>query len=262
VEAWREAAALLAGGDAAAAAARLRRGLEEGDLWRVSLLQDPDLAPLLDDPGCREAIEEARRRAAALGARPQVLVEPAAGAGLHPILLVLHGARSTAAATLPLWLPARDLGYTVAAGQASQPASADGFCWDPPRERVWEDLRAIVAGLPPHARVVLGGFSQGAWVALNAALRGDLVTPAGVIMVGAFAPEPLRLEPTARRLRVAILSGSEDPYATRIEALRAALIERGHHVTVQLVPGLGHAHPDDFAARLPGLLRAAARQQP
>jgi len=247
--------------DLPGAAATLRRALDQGCLWRLSLLGDPSVAPVLANVACAEVIEEARRRVAARHLRPEVLVVEAPGPGLHPLLLVLHGATGNAATTLPSWLPARELGYTVAAGQASQPASADGFCWDPPRERVWEDLKAIAAGLPAHGRVVLAGFSQGAWVALNAALRGDPFPAAAVVMVGSFVPHPLHLEPAARRLRVAVLNGADDPHTERLPDLQALLADRGHRVSVEVIPALGHALPDDFAARLPNLLRSVSRTQ-
>ncbi len=245
--------------DLAGAAAYLRQELEAGRLWRVSLLTDPALAPLWEDPVCRQAIEAAKRRVDARGFQPDVLVEPSAQAAVRPLLMVLHGARSTAAATLPLWRPARDLGYTVAAAQSSQPATEDSFCWDPPRERIWADLEAIAARLPAHGRVVLAGFSQGAWIALQAALRGQPFAAAGVVMVGTFVGALANLEPAARRLRIAILNGADDAYSERLDELRRLLADRGHRVTVEIVPGLGHAYPDDFAARLPGLLKAVSR---
>jgi predicted esterase len=247
--------------DLPGAAATLRRALDQDCMWRVSLLEDPAVAPVLADPACREVVDEARRRVAARDLRPQVLSGPAPGPGVHPLLLVLHGATGNAAETLPHWLPATSLGYAVAAGQASQPASAAGFCWDPPRERTGQDLDAIAAALPAHGRVVMAGFSQGAWVALNAALRGTPLPAAGVVMVGAFVPRPLRLDPAARRLRVAVLCGSDDPFAERMDELRTRLTEHGHHVALEMVPGLGHSYPDDFATRLPKLLKAASRSR-
>jgi predicted esterase len=248
--------------DLTGAATTLRRALNQGCMWRVSLLADPTLAPVLADAACREIVDEARRRVAARNLRPEVLVESASGPGVHPLLLVLHGATGTAAGTLPHWLPAREPGYTVAAGQSSQPASAEGFCWDPPRERVWQDLDAIASALPTHGRVVTAGFSQGAWVALNAALRGNPFPAAGVVMVGPFVPSPAQLEPGARRLRVAILAGADDPIGERVGDLEALLVERGHQVALEVIPGLGHAYPEDFAARLPGLLNSVSRSRP
>ena len=245
--------------DRAGAAAYLRAELDAGRLWRVSLLSDPALAPLWEDAACRQVMEAAQDRVAARAFRPEVLIEEAGEPGVRPLLLVLHGARSTAAATLPLWRPARELGYTVAAAQSSQPATEDSFCWDPPRERVWQDLAAIAARLPAHGRVVLAGFSQGAWIALQAALRGQPFPAAGAVMIGTFVGAIANLEPASRRLRIAILDGGDDAYTESLGELRKDLSDRGHHVMVEVLPGLGHAYPDDFAARLPGLLKTVSR---
>src|SRR5579864_919096 len=99
------------------------------------------------------------------------------------MVLVLHGARGTAAEELERWRSATELGYIVAAAQSSQPATADTFCWDPPRERVRQDFDTIVRMLPAHGRVVMAGFSQGAWVALYLALEARLVISGSVVMV-------------------------------------------------------------------------------
>jgi predicted esterase len=172
-----------------------------------------------------------------------------------PLLLVLHGATGDATRELERWRPATQLGFIVAAGQSSQPATADGFCWDPPRERVWADLREIVDMLPPHARVVIAGFSQGAWVALNLGLSGDLVQAGSVVMVAPFAGSAENLERAWRRMKVSILTGQEDVYRRGVEGLAEELRRRGHHVGLEVIPGLGHAYPADFESRLPGLLR-------
>ena len=259
---WSQLAAChVALRDLPGAAAVMQRALNANCMWRISLLNDPALAAAVSDPVCREVIDQARRRVADRRFKPGVLVEAAAGPSIRPLLLALHGATGCAAETLPRWLPARELGYTVAAAQASQPASADGFCWDPPRERVWQDLDEVAAMLPVHGRVVLAGFSQGGWMALQAALRGLPFAAAGVVMVGTFVGDLANMEPAARRLRVAVLNGAEDAYSDRLGELRTLLVERGHQVTLEIVPGLGHAYPHDFAARLPGLLRAVSRDQ-
>jgi predicted esterase len=143
-----------------------------------------------------------------------------------------------------------ELGFIVAAAQSSQPATDDGFCWDPPRERIWQDLRAIAVQLPAHARIVLAGFSQGAWVALNAALRADLFPAQAVLMFGPFVGSLENLERSARRLKVVVTLGQEDGFGGDVERLVEGLRERGHHVWLDVVPNLAHAYPPDFAERL------------
>jgi len=238
----------------------LKQALDANALWRLSLLQAPELEPVRSDPTCQAVIEEARKRIEAKRYRPLVIVERNPGGVIAPLLLHLHGANSDAASELPRWRAASGLGWIVAAGQSSQPSAEDRFCWDPPPERIRQDLREIASMLPPHARVVVSGFSQGAWVALQTALRSDILQPAGVIMVAPFLAGVERLEPSGRRLRIAMILGEADPTIRQPDAVIDALTARGHHVdTVHLV-GLGHTYPDDFAERLPRLLESVTRR--
>jgi dienelactone hydrolase len=253
------AAAHAALGDLHTAAQVLRQALDANDLWRLSLLDIPELELVRGDPRCQAVIEEARRRIEAKGYRPLVVVEQPLHVGIAPLLLHIHGANGNAASELPHWRGATGLGWIVAAGQSSQPSAEDSFCWDPPPERTWQDLRAIASMLPTHARTVLSGFSQGAWVALQAALRSDIFQPAGVIMVAPFLAGSERLEPSGRRLRIAMILGDEDPIVRQPDAVIDALIARGHHVEVVRLAGLGHAYPSDFAERLPVLLASVTR---
>jgi predicted esterase len=254
------AAAYTAKGDLHAVAQVLRQALDGNFLWRLSLLEIPELELVRSDPGCQAVIEEARRRIQAKNYRPLVDVERPLRAGIAPLLLHLHGANSDAAIELPHWRGAAGLGWIVAAGQSSQPSAEDLFCWDPPPERTRHDLRMIGSMLPAHARMVVSGFSQGAWVALQAALRSDIFQPAGVIMLAPFLAGPERLEPSGRRLRIAMIMGEEDPIVRQPDAVIDALVERGHHVEAVRLPGLGHAYPVDFARRLPDLIESVTRR--
>jgi len=101
----------------------------------------------------------------------------------------------------------------------------------------------------------MAGFSQGAWVALNLALEGRLVIAGSVVMVAPFAGPDGNLAPAWRRLKVSIVVGENDSYREPVERLARQLRERDHHISTEVVPGLGHAYPQDFASRLPALLR-------
>ena len=254
---WYERARnAVAAGDLEAAETSAANALAAGHLWRVSLLLAPALEPLRGRARFEEIAAEARRRAAARNLKPELVVEPPKNrAGIAPLLLAFHGATGNAANEICHWKPATDLGFIVAAAQSSQPATADGFCWDPPRERIWQDVRAIVSGLPVHGRTVLAGFSQGAWVALNLALKGDVIQAGTVVLVAPFAGPTEGLEPAWRRLKVSIVLGADDVLRADVERLAADLQKRGHHVSVEVVAGLAHAYPPGFEARLPALLR-------
>lgn len=180
-----------------AAEATIEGALGAGHLWRVSLLLAPPLQALRGRDRFEVLASEARRRADLRGLQPLVLTaKPENQSYVAPLLLVLHGARGNASGELERWQPATKLGWIVAAAQSSQPATEDGFCWDPPRERVAQDLRAIAAQLPPHGRVVVAGFSQGAWIALNIGLQADLVVAGTVVMIAPFAGPDSNLAPS------------------------------------------------------------------
>jgi predicted esterase len=250
---YQQSSEQVGAGQLDAAEDRIEAALQAGHLMRVSLLLAPALEPLRGRARFESLAAEARRRIDALALEPKVLV--ANPGRLAPLLLTLHGATGNAVDELERWRPATELGWIVAAGQSSQPATESGFCWDPPRERIWRDLRAISAMLPPHGRVIVAGFSQGAWIALNTALKADIIVAGAAIMVAPFAGPDPNLPPAWRRLRISILVGEDDVYRDPVERLAKLLKEREHHVFLDVVNGLGHAYPADFVERLPALLK-------
>jgi predicted esterase len=253
---YQRASEQVAANELDAAEETIEGALVAGHLWRVSLLIAPTLQALRGRDRFETLASEARRRVDRRHLEPLVLTAaPGIQSHIAPLLLVLHGATGNASVELERWHPATKLGWIVAAGQSSQPATEDGFCWDPPRERVAMDLRVIAAKLPLHGRVVVAGFSQGAWIALNLGLQADIVVAGSVVMVAPFAGPDPNLPAAWRRLRVSILVGESDAYRTPVELLAQQLTQRDHHVSLEVIPDLGHAYPADFVARLPNLLR-------
>jgi dienelactone hydrolase len=238
----------------------LRDALDAGALWRLSALDMPDLRPLREHAPARPILDEAFRRIEARNFRPEVLVARPDRQGTRPLLFHLHGAYGNAAMELPYFEPATSLGWIVAAGQSTQPSAEDRFCWDPPPERIRRDLEALRDLLPAHDRILLTGFSQGAWAALRAALQGDLFPASSAILVGPFIGRLDDLRRSARRLRVAIVAGEQDRVTRDPTPLVEALEGGGHHVQIERVAGLGHDYPSDFAERLPLLLHALTQE--
>lgn len=127
------------------------------------------------------------------------------------------------------------------------------------RERIGtllEDAQKTV-GLDP-ARTVLGGFSQGATLACDVALRTDLPLAGLALLSGTFLArdEWLPLMPNCKGLRVFQSHGTDDavlPYFYA-EQLRDFLTEAG--VTVEWVgfPG-GHEISEEILGRLGSFLK-------
>ena len=253
---YQRASEQVAAGELDAAEETIESALVARHLWRASLLIAPTLQALRGRERFEALASEARRRVDERHLEALVITAaPRTQGRVAPLLLVLHGATGNASLELERWQSATKLGWIVAAGQSSQPATEDGFCWDPPRERVAQDLRLIAARLPPHGRIVVAGFSQGAWIALNLGLQADIVVSGSVVMIAPFAGPDSNLPAAWRRLRVSILIGEDDAYRKRVELLGQELTKRDHHVSLEVVPGLGHAYPADFVGRLPNLLR-------
>ena len=252
---YQRASDLVAAGDLEGAERAAAAALDAGHLLRVSLLLSSRLDPLRGRHAFERTAAEARRRVAARHDKPLVLTAmPERRSGVAPLVLVLHGATGNARTELERWRPATELGFIVAAAQSSQPATEEGFCWDPPRERIWEDLRAIAPMLPRHGRVVMAGFSQGSWIALLVALEANLIVAGTALMFGPFAGDLDTLPPAWRRLRISIFAGEND-HREGVSRLAEKLQTNGHHVNSEVIPDLGHEYPPDFAQRLPALLR-------
>jgi phospholipase/carboxylesterase len=123
----------------------------------------------------------------------------------------------------------------------------------------YERLAAWLDALPgelgvPWSRTVLGGFSQGAAMALAAGLGRGLPAPAGILALSGFLPEMPGYEPDLEGRRgfpVAIAHGGEDPIIPvgfgraardRLVAAGADVLYRespvGHTIDPALVPEL------------------------
>jgi hypothetical protein len=254
---WLVAYTNLALGRPGEALAALEAAEAQNQLWRIGILGHGVFEPLRAEPRFTALLGRAEARIATRGFRPRLLVaEPDPLASDAPLLLGLHGATSIADDYHGHWLPAVGLGCIVASVQSSQPATESAFCWDD-RDQVRRDLAAVLPRVPPHGQVVLAGFSQGAAIALELALAGDVVPASGVIGVAPSYPPDTRFPEAQRPLQVVILRGSEDDWGRSVPGTADALRAAGHHVQVEEVPGLGHDYPADFPDRLPVLLAGA-----
>jgi len=252
-------------GQTEAAMELFRSGLDRGQWWRPEPLHtDPDLEPLRHDPRFIEIVEESARRAerAAAEGRPELrLLEPAAPSGT--VVMALHGGSANAEEFAPNWAAAAATGALVAVPQSPVPSFPGGqtFWWTSPPEvaRQLREHMATIRGAAHRAdRLVLGGISQGARTALWCAVHAEPKPAVGVIAVAGAADldavTPALPAAAARGLRVWFLTGDRDFVLPAIERTRAAFDEAGIETRLTVVPGVGHAFPPDFDARLPELL--------
>lgn len=206
-----------------------------------------------------------------------VLAHGAPLADADAALILLHGRGAPAATMVPL---AEALVEGLDAAVAVRLPQGAGGVWYPQRfvvprtaNQPWLDsaLRvawrlideALSAGVPER-RIVVGGFSQGACLALDAFARrgrplGGIVAYAGGLIGETLDPSdyPGGLDGTP----VFIGSADPDPHIPtgRVEESAELLRAKGASVDARLYPGLGHTVNEDELHAGRGLIQEALR---
>jgi hypothetical protein len=226
-----------------------------GAWWHpLLLLEDDDLASLTTRDGFAELVDVSRRRCEAAqtsaGRLPPVVARPDGAA--RGVLVALHGAGQHAGTAAAAWHPATGDGFVVLAVESSQLSTPTYRSW-PDQAVAARDVGTALGILDPAERelpLVAGGFSAGARAALLWALSGEPCPVAGVVAVA----------PAVRREQVAdpvhappglVVIGAEDEMVDDVTESVAGLPD----VRLDVVPGLAHTYPDDFAERLAAALR-------
>lgn len=249
----------------------LRTCLDEG-LWLdpARLRKDPDLAPIRERPELRAVIAESERRRERQQRQvvPELRVRAPEQGGRRgeppPLLMALHMHGGDADQTLEHWRSACRSGVLVAAAQGTVLVGPQQYAWG---EDAQTEIAAHVDSLTREhlfdpERVVLAGASQGAGVAVGLALRQRPVASRGFISVAGVPPDDLAGADLAARadaaasvgVRGVFITGEDDFARERIVETYTALRDHGLAVRLERIPGLGHAYPEDFEARLEAAL--------
>lgn len=260
--------------------ALLYQAVKEYGFWYPAdyLLEDADLEVLRSREGFAELADLCAQReenalaneAPALTVlKPEIPTSASAETGRDgasgPLLLVLHGDQENERDAEPFWRPALSAGWTVGLVCSSQLRFSDTFGWDDidlGAAELREHLQSIrgESAIGGSAPVVLGAFSAGAEVALNALLHDEFPAD-GLLFVAPWLAEPdewiqalERLE--GRKPRGIWIVGERDEEGREgAEQTVPAMQEAGLEARLELVAGLGHDYPEDFAARLIAALK-------
>jgi predicted esterase len=240
----------------------LDEALAAGCRYPAPMLRDwPAIAPLheiveferlMHIAAMRYDAELTASRGTLIVERPDIVAPP----GGLPLLVVLHGNNSTAETEVPHWRAAVARGVVLAVPGSAEIALTPGlFVWND-ADRAHMDVLDRVERLVREQRVdperiVLGGFSAGAWRALQLAYSPALHAKA-VIAVGPWLPlkevEPLA---SARPVRTFIAVGDGDKGGYEgSRALTDRLSAAGVPVRLAVSPGHGHRYPPDWDALL------------
>ncbi|MDQ3927724.1 MAG: hypothetical protein M3328_01110 [Chloroflexota bacterium] len=231
--------------------------------------------PLRGIPRFERAIEvcKERQQQAEAGAR-LFTREPEGGCSTKrpcPLLVALHGNWGNAPNTLREWDPASTDGWLVVAIQSSEVWAWNAYAWED-QESALRDIKAQYEGLcacyaMDGERLIVGGISSGGETALRAALDGTIPATGFIVLapdgadVAALTPYTEQAE--ARGLRGYFLLGEEDGSVSH-EAVRgvvAMLNTRKVPCKLELLPGVGHEYPPNFATVLARALAFINKQE-
>ena len=118
-------------------------------------------------------------------------------------------------------------------------------------------LREVGAAHPiDPGRVVLSGFSQGAFMAFAVALREPERSAGVIALAGPYEPA-IDAPPPARGQtpRFLFMAGTLDPAATAMRRAADDFEAAGYQVRMRILPGIGHAFPQPPGPELGAALR-------
>lgn len=246
-------------GDGEGALQALEDGSRRGLWWAPQALEaDPDLESLRTSHRFRAIVEAGRVAHAAAGARPpaEPIVRHPPTARARAALVVLHARGERAEQAVERWADPRDLLLIVP--HSTQAFDMRSGCWDDPQvaqSDVRHAVNSALTDVDDKLPLLIGGFSQGAALAVYLAAYQRLPGIGACIAVAPSAgwareligPDP----PSLDGLRYVMLMGTLDPRHDECQRLAEQLRAAGAEVRLDVIEGLGHDYPADFAQRLP-----------
>ncbi|HEX9988856.1 MAG TPA: dienelactone hydrolase family protein [Chloroflexia bacterium] len=242
----------------------MEESLDKGYWYGEEVMrQSPSFQSLQGLPRFERMVEICKDRHAA-GANPVLFTfEPEEGCPPEkpcPLLIALHGNGSHAQPSIQAWRSIVSDGWMLAAPQSSQAVGVRAFMWDN-QEIALAEIKEHYSQLCAQytidtGNVVIAGFSMGGETALRASLSGTIPVR-GFILLGPGGPTintpdawlPLIEEAKARNLRGYILLGEQDDSIPQdeIRTLAGLLNDNGIPCELEMVPGIAHEYPRDFA---------------
>jgi predicted esterase len=256
VAAWA-AETLCRLGEADLAVGVLAEAMDRGAWWWEGILRaNPPLGPIQGRADFKEIVQRAERaRPNAARTRPPIVYSPSA----RPVgvLLPLHGRSDHHITFARRWEAARDAGFLVVVPASSDATTSDGDLGWIDEDRARTEVRRIYAALAYSYRrlpLVLAGYSQGARIAAEWALTGVIAAAAGFAVVCLPADRVPDARGAPETTRGYLFTGEHDDDRQAAERFTEHLTEEGLAVRLDVMAGVGHAYPPDFATRLPAAL--------
>jgi poly(3-hydroxybutyrate) depolymerase len=177
----------------------------------------------------------------------------------YPIFIVLHGGMGNIERARTYWrskVLLRD--YLVAWIQSSRPMSSRGYGWRGRDPKMRAELRKIydeiVSKYPVDPkRVLSGGMAAGGMMSLDAVVHNVLPMTGYVVNCPIVPPDfedAMADQVRERGIRGVMISGEKDYGLPRLKEMVEVFAKAGVRYRLTVVPGMGHAIPDNFPARL------------
>ncbi len=276
---YNAACVLALMGESNAAVEALGHAAELGFSAITTFRTDSDLESLRGHPGyaaALERVEETHAREYAVfkkkADRSEPLIyPPPAGKGdagqSQPLIVLLHGRGGRAQKLARLYRPsAAKIGAVLVVPEAFEPFG-DGFQWGRVEDALYRVEHAIEFAAERHEidrrRVIVAGFSQGAYLSLVGAAR-DPRGFAGVLAIGACDVQGLELAEVAPKDLPPIYLGigSEDRGYEGCGPLAKALEAVGFKVKFRVYKGYGHVYPQNYVWEIDRALRFVLENAP
>ncbi|GCE14904.1 alpha/beta hydrolase [Tengunoibacter tsumagoiensis] len=238
-----------------------RETVDQGGWFGPMMLeQDPDLVTLRPLPAFQDLLEVCRQRFHKIKEtiQPELFVEePVTHSTTYPLLIALHGNEGNARSTMDIWRQSTAQGWLIGAPTSSQIVG--------PHSCVWDDRQAGVHEIRMHLskltneypldleRVVIGGYSMGAGLAIWTVLNQFVKTCGFIAFAPYLTPEELEAlpallkNPDLAQVHGTILVGEKDSTCLNVSR-RVVELMHAHHLpcTLQIHPELDHRYPSNF----------------
>ncbi len=249
-------------GESEAAVEALAHAAELGFSAITTFRTDPDLASVRSHPGYAavlKRVEETYARefvvfkAKTDASEPLIYPPPVekGGGEPYPLIVLLHGRGGRAEKMARLFRPsAAKIGAVLVVPEAFEPYG-DGFQWGKVDDGVYRVEHAIEFAAERHPidrrRVIVAGFSQGAYLSLASVAR-DPIRFAGTVAIGACDVQGLELAraPLEDPPAIYIGVGSEDPAYAGCRPVVQLYESFGFEVKFRVYRGYGHVFPQNY----------------
>jgi len=177
----------------------------------------------------------------------------------YPMFIAIHGWGEDAEFFSEYWKSSKlSKEYILVLPQSSQVVGSKNFAWDDnslAHEEISSIYKKIIKDYSVDTdNVIIGGFSQGATLALEISLNTQIISTKGFISLCPDKPQSFNLEAVkeakAKGIKGCIITGDQDASFNQQKEMVDTFKEAGFNYEFDITEGLGHWFPKDLSAKL------------